>query len=99
LPPHSPLFPYTTLFRSYADHYHGHVAQGEGRLFGGLVLAQAFIAAARTDVNCDVHSMHGYFLRPGKPDDVIYGVERLRDGRTFRSEEHTSELQSRENLV
>ncbi|MGO4385077.1 acyl-CoA thioesterase [Specibacter sp. RAF43] len=55
------------------------------RLFGGQVLAQSLIAAARTvDGDRLVHSMHGYFLRPGDSDfPVTFGVQRLRDGRSF----------------
>jgi len=36
-----------------------------GRVYGGQVLAQTIIAAARTlPADRVVHSMHGYFLRP-----------------------------------
>lgn len=55
------------------------------RVFGGQVLAQATTAAMRTvDPQRVVHSVHGYFLRPGdatKPIEVR--VERLRDGGSF----------------
>jgi len=59
--------------------------QPQGRVFGGQVLAQALLAAGRT-VPTDrlPHSMHGYFLRPGDDAAPIgFGVERLRDGRSF----------------
>jgi acyl-CoA thioesterase-2 len=59
--------------------------QPRHRVFGGQVLAQSLIAASRT-VTDDraVHSMHAYFLRPGDADKPItFGVERLRDGRSF----------------
>src|SRR3712207_8181309 len=62
-PPRSTLFPYTTLFRSHADH-HLEVAPRDGRARG---------PPPRADL----------------PD--------ARDAR--RSEEHTSELQSRQYLV
>lgn len=55
------------------------------RAFGGQVLAQALVAAART-VESDrmLHSMHGYFLRPGRTDHpIIYDVELVRDGGSF----------------
>ncbi len=55
------------------------------RLFGGQVLAQSLVAATRT-VESDhlVHSMHGYFLRPGDASSALtFGVQRLRDGRSF----------------
>lgn len=55
-----------------------------GRLFGGQVLAQALMAAARTVERLPAHSLHGYFLRPGDPRvPVVYTVDRLRDGRSF----------------
>ncbi|MGC5171150.1 acyl-CoA thioesterase [Micromonospora sp. DT81.3] len=56
-----------------------------GRVFGGQVLAQCVIAASRTvDDDHAVHSMHGYFLRPGDPDEEIrFTVDRIHDGRSF----------------
>lgn len=57
------------------------------RLFGGEVFAQAMTAASHT-VGADrmPHSMHGYFLRAGRPDMPIdYRVERDRDGESFSS--------------
>jgi acyl-CoA thioesterase II len=56
-----------------------------GRIFGGQVLAQSLMAAARTvDPARPVHSLHAYFLRAGDPDAPIsFEVERLRDGRSF----------------
>ncbi len=55
------------------------------RVFGGQVLSQSLIAAIRTvDTNRPVHSMHGYFLRPGDANlPITFGVQRLRDGRSF----------------
>jgi acyl-CoA thioesterase-2 len=49
------------------------------------VLAQSITAAIRT-VPSDriVHSMHGYFLRPGDIDKPItFAVDRIHDGRSF----------------
>jgi len=59
--------------------------QPHGRVFGGQVLAQAILAAVRTvSGDRDIHSMHGYFLRPGDADaPITFGVQRLRDGRSF----------------
>jgi acyl-CoA thioesterase-2 len=55
-----------------------------GRVFGGQVMAQSLVAANRTVEQRDVHSMHGYFLRPGDIElPVEYTVDRLRDGRSF----------------
>ena len=54
------------------------------RLFGGQVLAQALAAAQETIDERPCHSLHGYFLRPGKVDiPVIFQVERIRDGKSF----------------
>ena len=57
------------------------------RAFGGQVLAQALIAAARTVATRRVlHSLHAYFLRPGRTDiPIVYDVETIRDGRSFSS--------------
>ncbi|AIC47381.1 Acyl-CoA thioesterase [Rhodoluna lacicola] len=55
-----------------------------GRVFGGQVLAQSLVAATRTIENRKVHSMHGYFLRPGDINlPIKFSVDRLRDGRSF----------------
>ncbi|ANJ26847.1 acyl-CoA thioesterase [Agromyces aureus] len=56
-----------------------------GRVFGGQVLAQSLIAAMHTvDEARVLHSMHGYFLRPGDVDHPItFSVDRLHDGRSF----------------
>lgn len=55
------------------------------RVFGGQVLAQSAVAAMRTvDPDRAIHSVHGYFLRPGDSAEPIeIGVERLRDGGSF----------------
>ncbi len=62
-----------------------------GRVFGGQVLAQCVMAAGITvrDVNDGdgsrpIHSLHGYFMRPG--DDTLpirFAVEEMRDGNSF----------------
>ncbi|HZM81575.1 MAG TPA: acyl-CoA thioesterase II [Candidatus Limnocylindrales bacterium] len=58
---------------------------GPMRVYGGQVAAQALVAAGRTvDPARLVHSLHGYFVRPGDPAEPIdYQVERIRDGRSF----------------
>lgn len=55
------------------------------RLFGGQVLAQTLIAAARTVAPERMpHSLNAYFLRPGAPDVALdFEVQPMRDGRTF----------------
>ncbi|BCW59173.1 acyl-CoA thioesterase-2 [Arthrobacter sp. UNCCL28] len=59
--------------------------QPRHRVFGGQVLAQSMMAGMRTvEPDRVAHSMHGYFLRPGDANKPItFGVERLRDGRSF----------------
>ena len=62
------------------------------RAFGGQVAAQALVAAGRT-VAPDrlVHSLHGYFMRPGDPRrPLVYEVERLRDGRSYATRRVTA---------
>lgn len=59
---------------------------GEARLFGGLVAAQAVMAAQNTVDDFPMHSLHAYFLRPGRAErDIAYHVTALKDGRNFRS--------------
>ena len=57
---------------------------GWQRVFGGQVIGQALVAAARTVEGRDAHSLHAYFMRPGDPAvPIIYEVERIRDGKSF----------------
>ena len=58
---------------------------GWQRVFGGQVIGQALVAAQRTvPEERKVHSLHGYFLRPGDPAvPIIYEVDRIRDGGSF----------------
>lgn len=56
------------------------------RAYGGQIAAQSLMAAGRTIDQDDrrVHSLHGYFLRPGRTkDSITYLVDRPRDGRSF----------------
>src|SRR3712207_7863569 len=82
-PPRSTLFPYTTLFRSVV---HGYATFDPEVRLGGVILNRAGSGA------------HEKMLREAiAPLGVpVLGVLR-RDAR--RSEEHTSELQSRQYLV
>src|SRR5690606_39836808 len=94
LPPISPRFPYTTLFRSlFAE-----VDARHGRLdilvnAAGLNRRAAALEATPEDwdfVN-DVNSRGTFFC--------CQSAARIMQRAGYRSEEHTSELQSRENLV
>lgn len=56
------------------------------RAYGGQIAAQSLMAAGRTvdDDARQIHSLHGYFLRPGgTKDSITYLVDRPRDGRSF----------------
>ena len=57
---------------------------GWQRVFGGQVIGQALVAAARTVEGRAVHSLHGYFMLPGDPKvPILYEVDRIRDGKSF----------------
>jgi acyl-CoA thioesterase-2 len=68
-----------------ADLFVGETGRGGHRLFGGLVAAQSVMAAGRTVAeDRSLHSLHGYFLRPGRHGVPIrFVVDRIRDGRSF----------------
>jgi acyl-CoA thioesterase II len=59
--------------------------EGRGRVFGGQVIAQALMAAARSaDAERVPHSLHAYFMRPGdEAIPIIYRVNRDYDGGSF----------------
>jgi len=57
-----------------------------GRIYGGLVIAQALRAAMRTVDSAGhvVHSLHAYFILGGDPKEPVrYEVDRLRNGKSF----------------
>lgn len=56
-----------------------------GRIYGGLVIAQALWSATKTvDPRHSVHSLHGYFILGGDPNQPVrYEVDRIRNGRSF----------------
>jgi acyl-CoA thioesterase II len=58
---------------------------GWGRIYGGLVVAQALVAAMRTaPPGFACHSLHAYFILPGDPaKPIAYETDNLRDGRSF----------------
>ena len=54
------------------------------RVFGGLVIAQALVAAARTVPDRPPHSLHCYFVLGGDERVPIdYEIARIRDGKSF----------------
>src|SRR3712207_7920358 len=89
-PPRSTLFPYTTLFRSRAVAALPGGRRSSTSLKGTVLLPHAMIAPVGT-------AERPYAIRPHRlytRDDLMQG---WRPG--ARSEEHTSELQSRQYLV
>ncbi|WP_182915749.1 acyl-CoA thioesterase [Massilia cavernae] len=74
-----------TLFRGVSNDI------GTTSVFGGLVLGQALMAAGATVPTHAVHSLHGYFIRPGdKRAPILYTVERTRDGASFSTRSVTA---------
>ena len=65
---------------------------GFRQLFGGQVLGQSLSAMSQTVEDArHVHSMHGYFLRPGDASlPVVYQVDRVRDGGSFSTRRVTA---------
>ncbi len=57
---------------------------GFGSIFGGQMIGQALAAAKNTVENLNIHSLHGYFLKPGDVKmPIMYAVDRIRDGSSF----------------
>jgi acyl-CoA thioesterase-2 len=67
------------------DLFLGDPGPGQGRLFGGMVAGQSVMAAGMTvEPERRLHSLHAYFLRPGRHDRPLrFLVDRIRDGRSF----------------
>src|SRR2546429_3865206 len=86
-PPRSTLFPYTTLFRSHFDH---RVAFDFPP--GAFTFSLGFLLGLGAASRIGVYDYLGYY-------DVCYIGDEVRDPGRVRSEEHTSELQSRLHLV
>src|SRR3712207_7318711 len=88
-PPRSTLFPYTTLFRSDGRGRTAVTAAAMGRHAGVVRL----LVDAGADVDLQDAERNNPLLVCGETGDVAV----LRE--VLRSEEHTSELQSRQYLV
>src|SRR2546430_13728575 len=89
-PPRSTLFPYTTLFRSYALHAFD---DGEHAAMG-LEAARIYARIAPASSHAR-HMPSHVFLPLGMWNEAAASDESA----FARSEEHTSELQSQSNLV
>src|SRR3712207_9558466 len=95
-PPRSTLFPYTTLFRSArssAGEYAGNIFW----IVGFALIASWFVAVIVTPY-LGVTMLPDIKPVPGG-HAAIYATPNYRRLRRLRSEEHTSELQSRQSLV
>src|SRR3712207_9169192 len=95
-PPRSTLFPYTTLFRSLIGDPGGRWTFWMHRA-GGLALM--VLLAWKASIAASSYKRRG--LRVGTWLSTVFGVLFLGSLATgvLRSEEHTSELQSRQYLV
>ena len=66
------------------DRFHGVPGRGEGRVFGGMLLAQGLVAAGRTVAGTAPHALHAHFLRGGRHGvEIDWQVTRVRDGFNF----------------
>jgi acyl-CoA thioesterase II len=70
----------------------GRAPGGQGRVFGGEIIAQALMAATRTvDTDRICHSLHAYFIRGGSEHHPTeYRVSRDFDGRSFSTRRVTA---------
>src|SRR3712207_7191992 len=91
-PPRSTLFPYTTLFRSDDHTLVGRYMHGQswGFEWGRVGDRIQFVRSATMDLTGGENEVAA--IEP-------YGTDQTEGAREFRSEEHTSELQSRQYLV
>src|SRR5690606_39913673 len=87
-----PLFPYTTLFRSLLNLTKSSITKD---LLSGTIQLLLDQIAPNTQA---ISEIKPYVLRSVVNDDYGFVITDL-NRRVLRSEEHTSELQSRENLV
>src|SRR5690606_41823500 len=96
-PPGSPPFPYTTLFRSAGGWWLLDVADG-----GDDVTREGSTQSGRTGASAGRSAGNAMRVSDRGSRDVN-AAELVAEGQSAgareRSEEHTSELQSRENLV
>jgi acyl-CoA thioesterase II len=64
-----------------ADRFRGATGRGEGRVFGGMLLGQAVVAAGRTVSGAAPHALHASFVRGARHGvPLAWHVERVRDG-------------------
>jgi acyl-CoA thioesterase-2 len=76
------------------------VERARPRMFGGELLAQSLIAAARTAKERACHALHVHFLVSADPvSPVEYRVRRVRDGRRFAQRQVSGWQRGREVLL
>src|SRR3712207_9276510 len=95
-PPRSTLFPYTTLFRSNPQRNGGEHNRGKPRRHPLLGVSENAVAPDEEQNAANRRQQNkagGWPLRAQQPGIAI------QDASAHRSEEHTSELQSRQYLV
>src|SRR5690606_41198433 len=98
-PPRSTLFPYTTLFRSFGEFYDtGLTFDAPDSRAAGVFVAQNATRPPELFATKDFRSTRQLTQLNAVFNDYVMGESRLITWRGTRSEEHTSELQSRENL-
>src|SRR3712207_9162732 len=95
-PPRSTLFPYTTLFRSYGDGPQAvidrQVSIADFHIFIGILWRRFGTPTARAGSGTEeeFQTARESWRVQRRPQEILF---------YFRSEEHTSELQSRQYLV
>src|SRR5690606_41728651 len=97
-PPRSTLFPYTTLFRSGRVAEHATAALEHGELVEHHRTMSADVVGC-IQASCHPIALLSCNVAACGLDGPEIGRGRRRPTELGRSEEHTSELQSRENLV
>src|SRR3712207_7921504 len=86
LPPTSTLFPYTTLFRSWRFGLMGYSCRPDN-----VMLCLSALGSVLDDM--------GYPVHVGDAEAAAHAAYAAMHAKAARSEEHTSELQSRQYLV
>src|SRR5437016_8133020 len=92
LPPRSPLFPYTTLFRSEIS-----IDRPGGDYRASAIEEVTVVVTARDQFG--LHDVRLHYSVNGGPTQDVNLLKSAGAKSANRSEEHTSELQSLTNLV
>src|SRR3712207_9510981 len=95
-PPRSTLFPYTTLFRSSPDPEN---RERSARALAAELAAAGSLGAHFVVVHSGSHAGSGEEEGAERLAQGLIRARELATAKTERSEEHTSELQSRQYLV